>query len=116
MPRLSTALRAIVLVVFGVLVLTSAPRPARADGVAVEAAIARITPMVAVIAVETTPPGATVFIDRKDLGSVGTTPSRLGLPAGSYTILVELPGYEPASSARLEVKIGTTTKVSLPLK
>jgi outer membrane receptor protein involved in Fe transport len=82
----------------------------------VEGAIARITPMVAVIAVTTTPPGATVYIGRKDLGSVGTTPSRLGLPAGTYTILVELPGYEPASSAPLAVKLGTTTNVTLPLK
>ncbi len=82
----------------------------------VEGAIARITPMVAVIAVETTPPGATVYIDRKDLGSVGTTPSRLGLPAGRYTILVELAGYEPASSQPLDVKVGSTSKVSLSLR
>jgi outer membrane receptor protein involved in Fe transport len=81
----------------------------------VEAAIARITPMVAVIAVTTKPAGATVYIGRKDLGSVGTTPSRLGLPAGTYTILVERPGYEPAQSKPLEIKVGTTTNVELPL-
>jgi outer membrane receptor for ferrienterochelin and colicins len=82
----------------------------------VEGAIARITPMVAVIAVETSPPGATVYIDRKDLGSVGTTPSRLGLSGGKYKILVELPGYEPATSQTLDVKVGTITRVNLALK
>jgi outer membrane receptor for ferrienterochelin and colicins len=82
----------------------------------VEAAIGRVTPMVAVIAVETTPPGATIYIDRKDLGSVGTTPTRLGLAAGHYVILVELAGYEPASSRPLDVTVGSTTKLALPLR
>src|ERR1041385_6159115 len=34
-------------------------------------ALSRISARVAVIAVETSPPGATVFLDRRDLGSVG---------------------------------------------
>ena len=81
----------------------------------VEAAITRITPQVAVITVETEPPGATIYLERKDLGSLGVTPTRLGLAAGRYTLLVELPGYEPARSAVLDVKTGTHTNLRLPL-
>src|SRR5262245_15143206 len=45
----------------------------------VTAALARIGPRVAVISVETSPPGATIYLDRKDLGSVGSSPAHLGL-------------------------------------
>ncbi len=81
----------------------------------VEDAIARISPKVAVITVETTPPGATIYLGRKDLGSVGTTPTRLGLAAGRYTILAELPGHEPAASAPLDVVSGSATTLTLAL-
>lgn len=81
----------------------------------VEAAIARISPRVAVVEVVTTPPGATLYLDRKDLGSVGTSPDRLGVPAGSYTVIAELPGYEPARSEKLKVAIGSRTPVKLDL-
>jgi len=44
-----------------------------------EAAIERISPRVAVVEVNAQPPGAVVYLERRDLGSVGTTPARLGL-------------------------------------
>src|SRR4029079_16477975 len=47
----------------------------------VATALGRISARVAVISVETMPPGATVYLDRRDLGSVGTSPSQLGLKA-----------------------------------
>ncbi|HEU0036254.1 MAG TPA: hypothetical protein VFQ53_36830 [Kofleriaceae bacterium] len=50
----------------------------------VTAALARIAPKVAVIEVETSPPGGTVYLDRKDLGSVGSSPAQLGLKGGTY--------------------------------
>lgn len=62
----------------------------------------------AVINVQTDPPGATVYVDRKNLGARGESPQRLGLPAGSYTIIVEKEGYEPARSATLSVQAGQT--------
>lgn len=81
----------------------------------VEAAIARVSPRVAVVEVTTTPPGATVYLDRKDLGSVGTSPARLGLPAGSYTLVVELPGHEPQTLGPIALKVGTRTPVTAEL-
>lgn len=80
------------------------------------AALNRIAPKVAVILVDTTPPGATVFIDRKDLGSVGSSPAQLGLKAGSYTIIAELAGYEAATQTGVEVGVGESQKVTLELK
>src|ERR1041384_1099829 len=81
----------------------------------VTTALARISSRVAVIAVETTPPGATVYLDRRDLGSVGTSPSQLGLKAGSYTVIAELPGYEPATVSAVQVATGQVERLKLDL-
>lgn len=81
----------------------------------VTAALARIGPRVAVISVESTPPGATVYLDRKDLGSVGSTPAQLGLKAGTYTIIVELDGYEPQTIEKTTVAVGETKPLKAEL-
>jgi outer membrane receptor for ferrienterochelin and colicins len=81
----------------------------------VEAAITRVGPKVAVLDVSTTPPGATLYLDRKDLGSVGTSPDRIGVPAGTYTVIAELGGHEIARSERMKVSIGSKTPVKLDL-
>jgi outer membrane receptor for ferrienterochelin and colicins len=79
-------------------------------------ALTRIAPKVVVIHVDTTPPGATVYVNRKNLGSVGTTPSQLGLPAAQYVIIAELAGYEPYQSSAIDGKIGGDYKVQIKLK
>lgn len=81
----------------------------------VESAITRVAPRVAVLEVTSTPPGATIYLDRKDLGSVGTSPERVGVPTGSYTVIAELPGYELAKSERMRVSVGSKTPVKLDL-
>jgi outer membrane receptor protein involved in Fe transport len=81
----------------------------------ITAALARIGPKVAVITVETNPAGATVFLDRKDLGSVGTSPAQLGLKAGTYQVLVELQGYEPAQVDDIKIAIGENRPIKLEL-
>ncbi len=81
----------------------------------VAGALGRIGPRVAVVAVETVPTGATVFLDRRDLGSVGTSPAQLGLKAGTYTILVELAGYEPQKVEKVAGTIGETKSLKLEL-
>src|ERR1044071_1962646 len=48
------------------------------------AELQQIRPHVAVVEIRTEPVGATIFIDRKDLGPRGETPRALALPAGSY--------------------------------
>ena len=66
--------------------------------------------------VESEPLGATIYVDRRDLGSRGSAPRSLGLPAGRYKILVELPGYEPAEAEAMAVALGETKVVKLTLK
>ncbi|MEZ4220442.1 MAG: TonB-dependent receptor [Polyangiaceae bacterium] len=75
----------------------------------------RIRPQVAVIDVETNPPGATIFVDRKDLGARGESPRSLGLEPGKYKVIVAMDGHETAVSKEVEVKAGTSTKVTLRL-
>jgi outer membrane receptor protein involved in Fe transport len=55
---------------------------------------------VVVLDVTSEPPGATIYVERRDLGPRGNTPVSLGLKPGAYVILAELPGHYPA---RLEV-------------
>jgi outer membrane receptor for ferrienterochelin and colicins len=81
----------------------------------VSAAIARIAPEVAVLRVVTSPPGATIYIDRKDLGSRGRSPRPLALPPGRYKVLAELDGYDPRTAEAVETKLGKETVVTIEL-
>ncbi|MEZ4299522.1 MAG: PEGA domain-containing protein [Polyangiaceae bacterium] len=81
----------------------------------IQDAVKRIAPNVAVLRVESDPPGATVYIDRKDLGSRGTAPKPLAIAEGKYRVIVELEGYEPATVEGVEAKIGSETKVPFKL-
>ncbi|WP_437309541.1 TonB-dependent receptor domain-containing protein [Sorangium sp. So ce388] len=82
----------------------------------VQAALARIAPRVAVVQIVTSPPGARIYVDRKDLGVRGMAPRRLALAEGRYRILVELAGYEPVAVDALDVKLGETKEVLLVLR
>ncbi|MEO6420697.1 MAG: TonB-dependent receptor, partial [Polyangiaceae bacterium] len=82
----------------------------------IEEALQRISPSVAVLRVESDPPGATVYIDRKDLGARGNTPRSLGLGGGTYRVIVELEGYEPAQSGPIVVRLGAKTPLVIKLK
>jgi tetratricopeptide (TPR) repeat protein len=66
-----------------------------------EQALARIRPRVAVLRVESDPPGATIYVDRKELGPRGSTPRLLALDPGPHTVLLEAPGFEPMALCRL---------------
>ncbi len=79
-------------------------------------AIARIEPLVAVLDIETDPPGAAIYIGRRDLGSRGTAPVSFGVAPGSYEVLADLPGYESAQAEVPDLKAGTRTRVPLVLK
>jgi outer membrane receptor for ferrienterochelin and colicin len=82
----------------------------------VEDALQRISPTVAILKVETDPPGATVYLDRKDLGPRGSAPRTLGLAEGRRKVIVEKAGYEPAESEVVALKVGQEVVVSLKLK
>jgi outer membrane receptor protein involved in Fe transport len=78
-------------------------------------ALSRIKNKVTVLSIESEPPGATLYIQRRDLGPRGTTPRRLGLDAGSYVIMAELQGYYPTQVATEALSIGEQRTIRLSL-
>ena len=66
-----------------------------ADHKDLQDALKRLRPSLALLQVLSTPPGATVYVDRKDLGARGQTPVTLALPPAKVTVMVELAGYRP---------------------
>lgn len=81
----------------------------------VEAALARTATKVAVLHVTTDPAGATIYVDRKDLGSLGKSPRALALAPGKHRILAELDGYEARTSEEVDLVLGKDVKVALSL-
>lgn len=81
----------------------------------VSRAIARLAPRVAVLSVETDPPEATVYFDRRELGARGRSGRPLAVTPGQYRVLVEREGYEPAESEPINVALGATATVRLRL-
>lgn len=78
-------------------------------------ALQRIGQSVALLKVETDPPGALVYLNRKDLGDRGTAPQTLALVPGTYTVIAELQGYDEATEKQLEVRVGAEKTVTLKL-
>lgn len=81
----------------------------------IDAALVRIAPQVALVAVETEPPGATLYVERRDLGSVAQAPHRLALAEGTYTILASLEGHVDAASEPVVAHVGQEVRVRLVL-
>lgn len=54
----------------------------------------------AVVDVSSDPPGATIYVDRVELGSLGVLPRRIALEAGHHTLILQSPGRH---EARVEV-------------
>lgn len=79
-------------------------------------AITRISPHIAVLQITTEPPGARIYLDRKDLGERGTAPQKVALPPATYRVIAELDGFEEASSEPVQVAIGQERSVVLKLK
>jgi len=82
----------------------------------IERSLAGIRQNVAVLQVETDPPGATVFLERRDLGARGNAPTSLGVKPGAYVVLAELPGYYPARVEVPALAAGESRRVSLKLE
>ena len=80
-------------------------------------AMREIEDRVVLIDVTSDPPGATVYVDRKNLGSVGTTPVTLALTPGRYNVIVELEGYRDFISDAIELpRLGNRTPLDADLE
>ncbi len=78
-------------------------------------ALTRIKPQVALLRVESTPPGAKVYINRRELGSRGVTPRALALPPGEYVVLIERKGYETKKVQDVKLERGKETELMFTL-
>ena len=47
------------------------------------------------VKIDSAPQQAAVYVDSKEYGIEGYTPATLRLPKGTYTIILELPGFQP---------------------
>lgn len=65
--------------------------------------------------VESAPPGATVYLDRKECGAVGVTPWNGTLPAGTYTVIVESDGYNPETKPLKVLRSRTASSLFVAL-
>ena len=81
----------------------------------IKEALQRIGTSVALLNVTTDPPGALVYLNRKDLGDRGASPQSLALVPGTYTVIAELQGYDEATSQPVEVRVGAEKSVTLKL-
>jgi outer membrane receptor for ferrienterochelin and colicins len=70
-----------------------------AERATITGAIEKLRPHLALVNVTSEPSGAEIFANRRDLGSLGTTPRLLALPPGRTTILLDRPGYRSAEIA-----------------
>ncbi len=83
----------------------------RAEG---QRRIDALRPSVAVIRVESTPPGAEVRVGRRDLPVRGATPIELALPPGAHPVFLTRAGYAEASG-EATAAVGSTATLTLTL-
>ena len=79
-------------------------------------ALRKIKNHVAVLDIQSEPPGATLYINRKDLGSHGEAPRVLGVAPGSYTVIAELQGHEPERVVVTALAAGDVRRISVALR
>jgi outer membrane receptor for ferrienterochelin and colicins len=59
--------------------------------------VSDLRPRVALIRIESEPPGATVYLERVDLGGRGETPLLIAVSPGDHNVLLRMPGTKPTS-------------------
>lgn len=79
-----------------------------------EERMAAISPHVALIEVSSEPPGATIYVDRRDLSPQGVTPVTVATQPGSHRIIGVLEGHE-SDELEVEAVLGQTREVALEL-
>lgn len=85
-----------------------------ADRRLAEEALERIGRRVALIRIESDPPGASIFLGRTDLGARGQTPRTLAVEPGTHRVILERVGYESASM-EVQAALGRTAQARLSL-
>ena len=81
----------------------------------VKSALNRLSSKVALITVTSTPPGAELYVDRKDLGSRGKTPQTIAVSPGAHTLILELAGWN-AATVKAQAARGKDNKQAVTLE
>ncbi len=79
-------------------------------------ALTQIKQYVTVLRINTNPAGATLYIDRRDLGARGVSPQVLGLAPRHYKLIAERAGYEPLTIEVPDTPAGQEVAIDLTLK
>ena len=85
------------------------------DAREVKAAIARLSPKVALLTVTSSPAGVDVYVDREDLGSRGRSPLTLALTPGAHTVILKRVGHRDGTGSAT-VSRGKDTKLNVELQ
>lgn len=67
------------------------------------------------VKVDTAPPGATVYIGSKQCPALGTTPWSGALGKGTYSVIIEAPGYETATKTLKVAAVRKVQELFVPL-
>lgn len=86
------------------------------ERVQLEAALANLEQHVVVLEVMTKPTGATLFVDRVELGVRGQSPRKLGLAPGKYRLIARKPGHKDAIVDLESLDAGQRKDVRLELE
>lgn len=81
----------------------------------VNKALVRIRKSIGILKVTSDPPGATVYLDRKDLGAYGVTPVDVPVKPGEYVVMLEKSGYEAIAQEKRKVSAGESDDVQVKL-
>ena len=101
---------------YGYFALALAAETDEAGRARIERALANMRQQIAVLEIESDPPGAAVFVGRRDLGTRGNAPTTLGLKPGAYVVLAELPGFYPARVEVPALAAGQSRRLMLRLE
>lgn len=85
-----------------------------ADKRDVEVSLKRLSAKVALVRVESDPPGANIYVDRRDLGVLGQTPRTLALPPRPAKVILDLAGHYPEEKS-VSPSVGRMVSVKLAL-
>lgn len=82
----------------------------------IEQALLALEDWVVTIDVATVPAGATIYVDRIELGARGEAPRRFGLAPGKYRIIAKKAGFRPAEVELEPLEAGKSSSVTLRLE
>jgi outer membrane receptor for ferrienterochelin and colicins len=88
--------------------------PNKDERAAAQKRLREIEPRVALLRIDSDPPGATVYLDRKDLGGRGETPLLIAVTPGRQKVLLDARGHRMATVAAEAVR-GRAVQVSAKL-